>query len=45
VEYIRSKAGDELDPEYVDAFLTMIRQWEPRQIVLDEPETEGDEAA
>jgi putative nucleotidyltransferase with HDIG domain len=45
VEYIRSKAGDELDPEYVDAFLTMIRQWEPRQIVLDEPEPEGDEAA
>jgi len=45
VEYMRSKAGEELDPEYVDAFLSMIRQWEPRQIVLDEKEPEGDEAA
>ena len=45
VQYMRSKAGEELDPEYVDAFLSMIRQWEPRQIVLDEQEQEGDEAA
>ena len=40
VEYMRTKAGVELDPEYVDAFLSMIRQWEPRQIVLDQPEPE-----
>jgi len=42
---MRSKAGEDLDPEYVDAFLSMIRQWEPRQIVLDEQEPEGGETA
>ena len=45
VEYMRTKAGTELDPEYVDAFLSMIRQWEPRQIVLEQNEPEDDEAA
>ena len=40
VEYMRTKAGVELDPEYVDAFLSMIRQWEPRQIVLEPEEAE-----
>jgi len=40
VEYMRTKAGVELDPEYVDAFLSMIRQWEPRQIVLEKKEAE-----
>ena len=38
VEYIRSKAGESLDPEFADAFLSMIRQWEPRQIQLDSEE-------
>jgi len=38
VEYIRSKAGESLDPEFTDAFLSMIRQWEPRQIQLDAEE-------
>jgi len=45
VEYMRSKAGEELDPEYVDAFLSMIRQWEPRQVLLDAPEHEVDDSA
>jgi len=42
VEYIRSKAGESLDPEFADAFLSMIRQWEPRQIALDAEESDGD---
>ena len=38
-----------MDPEFVDAFLSMIRQWEPRQIALDgesdpEDETRAEEA-
>ncbi len=46
VEYLRSKAADTLDPEYVDAFLSMIRQWEPRQVALDaeEPDKEPSSA-
>ena len=42
VEYICSKAGESLDPEFADAFLSMIRQWEPRQIALDAEESDGD---
>jgi putative nucleotidyltransferase with HDIG domain len=43
VEYIRSKAGEALDPEFADAFLSMIRQWEPRQIALDNESDPGSE--
>lgn len=44
VEFMRERAGEYLDPEYADAFLAMIRQWEPRQVVL-ETETEPEGAA
>ncbi|MCL7957878.1 MAG: HD domain-containing protein [marine benthic group bacterium] len=49
VEFIRSRSGEAMDPEFVDAFLSMIRQWEPRQIALDgesdpEDETRAEEA-
>lgn len=44
VEYMRSKSGEDLDPEYVDAFLSMIRQWEPRQVVLEAAEPDGKDA-
>lgn len=45
VEYMRSKSGADLDPEYVEAFLSMIRQWEPRQVVLDTAEPEEEDAS
>ena len=45
VEYIRSKAGESLDPEFTDAFLSMIRQWEPRHITLDDEEPDREPAA
>ncbi|MFO7586506.1 MAG: HD domain-containing protein [Gemmatimonadota bacterium] len=44
VEFLRERAGEYLDPEYAEAFLAMIRQWEPRQVVL-ETQTEKEGAA
>jgi putative nucleotidyltransferase with HDIG domain len=44
VEFIRSRAEDALDPEFVDAFLSMIRQWEPRQISWSESDRDMLEA-
>jgi putative nucleotidyltransferase with HDIG domain len=41
VEFMRERSGEYLDPEHADAFLAMIRQWEPRQVVLEEPQEEG----
>jgi putative two-component system response regulator len=32
--YIRERAGQEFDPDIVQAFLGMMRQWEPRIAVL-----------
>jgi HD-GYP domain-containing protein (c-di-GMP phosphodiesterase class II) len=32
LEHLRSLAGELLDPEYVDAFLSMIQKWEPSML-------------
>lgn len=45
LEFMRTHAGEKFDPEYVDAFLSMISQWEPRHARWSEAEPEGDEAA
>jgi putative nucleotidyltransferase with HDIG domain len=41
--FLEERSGSYLDPEFVSAFLTMIRQWEPRQVLLEE-EAEEDAA-
>lgn len=42
MRYLEEHSGIQLDPEFVSAFLTMIRQWEPRLTSIDEPgEGEG----
>ena len=39
--FLEEKAGTHLDPEYVRAFISMIGNWEPRQVVLDSDEEEA----
>lgn len=42
MEFLRERAGEYLDPEYAEAFLAMIRQWEPRRVgIEEEPAEEG----
>jgi putative nucleotidyltransferase with HDIG domain len=42
VEFLNARSGDQSDPEMVEAFLAMIRQWEPRRVEIDEePLAEG----
>ncbi|MFQ5890489.1 MAG: HD-GYP domain-containing protein [Gemmatimonadota bacterium] len=36
--YLEEHSGEQLDPEFVSAFLTMIQQWEPRLTSIDEVE-------
>jgi putative nucleotidyltransferase with HDIG domain len=45
VEFLRTHAGQKFDPEYVDDFLSMIRQCEPRHTQWSEAEPEENEAA
>ncbi len=45
VEFLRERAGEYLDPEYADAFLAMIRQWEPRRVGIEEEPVEEGAAA
>lgn len=41
VKYLEEQSGKLLDPDYVDRFLAMMRQWEPRQATLDDQEEEA----
>jgi putative nucleotidyltransferase with HDIG domain len=45
VEYLRTHAGQKFDPEYVDDFISMIRQCEPRHTQWLEAEQGKGEAA
>lgn len=41
--YLKDRSGTYHDPEFVDAFLAMIKEWEPRRVTLDDQA--GDAAA
>jgi putative nucleotidyltransferase with HDIG domain len=45
VSFIEERSETHLDPEFAEAFLTMIKQWEPRQVTLGEGDEEEVEAA
>jgi len=44
IRFLQEKAGSHLDPEYVSAFVRMIRLWEPRRVDLQEEEEEQETA-
>lgn len=41
IHFLQERAGTHLDPQYVSAFVTLIKDWEPRQVSLADDEDEA----